>query len=347
MRENGDIDKTTRGQYVEVFGLVSQSGRLLNRTKGIVIKQIEGTGRIEVSLCPEGRVASFKPDCLRLVVGASAEELQDARDAAGPALRAAAGNSEAQQACDISDPADAFRAPERDRSRSWSPPPEAIKAASAAAALASSAAAARGLSAGQAEAHGSAAAEAMLAQARQAARMSAGQPPVAAGQPAPANKAEAASFGEQPVEQGRPRSKAAQQGGQQAPVPNVAAAAPGKGAPRSLEEVQVGHTIQAVGLKGDDKTLNGETGVVKEILGFSHRSRRFVVCFTQLAINANGDLAQQEMKKTLTVDNVCLPGKVEVASSEDSSSESQKRSRRKSKRSRSRRRDRRSRSRRR
>eukprot|EP00404_Azadinium_spinosum_P001667 CAMPEP_0180431116 /NCGR_PEP_ID=MMETSP1036_2-20121128/8236_1 /TAXON_ID=632150 /ORGANISM="Azadinium spinosum, Strain 3D9" /LENGTH=351 /DNA_ID=CAMNT_0022436873 /DNA_START=77 /DNA_END=1132 /DNA_ORIENTATION=- len=351
MGEHEDRERTTRGQYVEVLGLVSKSGRLLNHSKGIVIRQLDVTGRIEVSLCPEGRVASFKPECLRPVIGASAEELQDARDAAGPALRAAVGDLEAQQTCEISTPAAAFQEPVRERSRSWSPPPEAMQAASAAASRASSAAIARGLSAGQAEALGSTAAEAMLAHARQAAKMQgnlqgAGQQHVATGQPAVAQNTQAACGVQQGSLGGRPPSRPAQQGSLHAPVSTAAVTAL-KGAPRSLEEVQIGHSVQAVGLKGEDKTLNGETGVVQEILGFSHRSRRFVMIFSQLAINAHGDLEQQEIKKTLTVDNVCLPGKVEVESSESSSSESRRRSRKKSKRSRSRRRSRRSRSRRR
>lgn len=282
---NEELEKWTRGQYVEVFGLQSQAGRQLNRQRGIVIKVNDATGRIEVCLGAEGKMASLKPECLRLVIGASAEELQDAKDVAGPALR------EAQEACgqpvdqvapsaDTSQPAER----ERSRSRSWSPPPEALRAASVAATQASSAAVARGLSSEQSEALGAAAAEQSLANAKQAAKL---QSQAAGDQHAATHDASSTSGVSDPM----------------------GIASRGEKPRNSVEDLKVGDTVQAIGLKGADKELNGEDVVIQEFQGFgSGRNRRYVVSLTKLIIDDNGELAEQKRVLTLTAKNISLKG---------------------------------------
>lgn len=111
-----------------------------------------------------------------------------------------------------------------------------------------------------------------------------------------------------------------------------------KGKPRSLSDVEVGDTLEASGLKGADKEWNGEKGTIKEMLGFSNKSRRYVVRFAQFTINGAGDLAEKEKILTLTSDNVCLPGgfaikKSRSRSRSSSSSSSSSRSRQKKKKS--------------
>lgn len=308
---NAEVQKFTRGQYVEVFGLQSQAGRLMNRQRGLVIQTNDATGRIEVCLGAEGKIASLKPECLRLVVGASVEEIQDAKDVAGPLLRAAQ-EAGAQQEPDITASTASFQPTERERSRSWSPPPEAVRAASVAAQHASSAAVARGLSAEQAEACGAAAAEESLRLQKHASMN---------------NAAQASS---DPV--------------------SLEAATDEKMVHNSLEHLKVGDSIKVIGLKGDEADLNGLEAVVQDFQGFGGpRNRRYVVSCTKLVINEQGELAEQKRVLTLTSKNIKLPGdgaaETEPTCAPDIPEEDKRRKKKSSsKRSRSRRRKRRKRS---
>jgi len=314
------IETWARGQYVEVFGLQSQAGRLLNRRKGIVIKTSDDASRIEVCLAPEGKMTSLKPECLRLVPEASAEEMQDAKDVAGPDLRAALESSEqpapTAQIHDLTDSPEPVRQPERERSRSWSPPPEAVHAASVAGQQASSVAVAQGLSSEQAEALGASAAEQFLAWARANLQKQGGRHQAAVPTPAQAPNVSvsnrAATFEKKPC--------------------------------NSLEDLKVGDSVKAVGLKGAENEMNGEQFVVQSFKGFGGpRSRKYVVSTMRLIINDQGDPAEEKVVLTLPAKNIRLPGDeqpfVDSSDSSDSSSKG-KRSKKKStsKRSRSRRR---------
>lgn len=322
MIDNIEMDKWTKGQYVEVFGLQSQVGRVLNQQKGIVIKANDDTGRFEVCLGDEGKITSIKLECLRLVPGATAEEIQDAKDVAGPALRAGQ-ESEGQPVQEITGSSETPFAAQRERSRSWSPPPEAVRAASVAGQQHSSAAVARGLSSEQAEALGAAAAEQSLAHAKQVANLQKRQQ---GAQQASVIKAPEASS-----------------------VPASGGAATLKKKPGiSFEDLKIGDSVQVKGLKGADKELNGEHFVVQDFQGWGGpRSRKYVLSTTRLVIDALGDPAEQKKVLTLPAKNIRLPGGMEsIDSSADSKSRSRSRKKKKStsKRSRSRRRKRRSRS---
>merc|ERR1711920_275511 len=76
---------------------------------------------------------------------------------------------------------------------------------------------------------------------------------------------------------------------------------------KALANVKVGDKLEAVGLKGKDKELNGTAGTVEEVVGFSN-SRRFRVRFSTLVINAAGDLDEKHIVKILDADEACLPG---------------------------------------
>jgi len=313
---NAELQKPTRGQYVEVFGLQSNAGRLLNRQKGMVIKTNEATGRIEVCLGAEGKIASLKPECLRLVAGASAEEIQDAKDVAGPALRAAAQEAGEQQVNDSTADTETPQPQERERSRSWSPPPEAVRAAAAAAQQASSWAIGRGMTSEQAEELGSAAAEQSLARAKQA-----------ASEQTHASSNNAAQASGDPVPSGATNSEKLQ---------------------KSLEHLKVGDEVKVVGLKGAEADLNGLDALIQDFQGFGGpRNRKYVVSLTKLVINDAGDLAEQKRVLTLSSKNIRLPGdgtvEVEATHSSDEAEATKKKPTSK-KRSRSRRRRRRRRS---
>lgn len=324
------LEMFTRGQYVEVFGLQSQTGRLLNRLKGMIIKANADTGRFDVCLNTgaEGKMASLKPECLKLVPGASAEEVQDAKDVAGPALRAAqkddnpAAESVVQPEEDVSCSTRIPSPERRERSRSWSPPPEAVRAASLAGQQASSAAVARGLSTDQAEAIGAEAAQDLLKR-----------------------KQEEANLQKQNGNHNGSTDNAPQKSSDMA----AGGAAPiQKRLCKSLEDVQVGDKVQAFGLKGKDEELNGETFTIKDFRGWGGpRKRKYVVSTIRLVINAQGDPAEEKKVMTLPAKNVRLPGDqgdYEDSNGSSDSSKASKRSRKKSrpKRSRSRRRRRRS-----
>lgn len=308
---NGELEQLTGGQYVEVFGLQSQTGRQMNKQKGTVIKALPETGRIEVCLGPEGKIVSLKPENLRHVPGVSAEELQDAKDVAGPALRAAQQESGAAPTDDIIHDAAAPSPPERERSRSVSPPPETVRAASQAGQQASGAAMAQGLSIDQAEAAGAAAAAEFLMRAKQEAKLQRQQ----GGQPA----------------------------AEEVLIPAKAATVEKKPC-SSLEDLKVGDSVKVVGLKGKDEELNGETFVVDNFRGWGGPAKRkYVVSTTRLIIDAAGDPAEEKKVLTVPGKNIRMPGDdapyVESCSSSSSSS-SRARKRSKRKRSRSRRRSR-------
>lgn len=296
-----------RGQYVEVFGLVSQTGRLMNKQRGIVIKANDCTGRIDVCLGAEGKMASLKPQCLRLVPGASPEEIEDAKDVAGPALRVAQDSWAQPVHDDIPASTADSGPPKRERSRSWSPPPEAVRAASLAGAQASSAASARGLSSVQAEALGAAAAEQLLQRMQQESNLQ------------------------------------KQSEDQATDVSVTGGAATLKEKPcSSFERLQIGDSVQAVGLKGADAELNGKRFVIENFKGWGGpRSRKYVVSTTMLVIDKQGDPAEQKKVLTLLAKNILLPGAAEsgpIESSDDSSSSKRSKKKSTSKRSRSRRR---------
>jgi len=330
MTGSSGLEMFTRGQYVEVFGLQSQAGRLLNRLKGMVISANADTGRFEVCLNTgaEGKMASLKPECLRVVPGASAEEVQDAKDVAGPALRAAQKDdisfteSLAQPEDDITTSTTIPSPLQRERSRSWSPPPEAVRAASVAGQQASSAAVARGLSSEQAEAMGAAAAQDLLRRTKEASDLQKQRPNHHASVDNAAQKSRDRVAGE--------------------------SAAIDKKPCKSLEHVQIGDKVQAIGLKGKDAEMNGETFVIENFVGWGGpRKRKYVVSTNRLIIDAQGDPAQQKKVITVPAKNIRLPGDqapYEDCSGSSSSSKASKRSRKKSKpkRSRSRRRRRRS-----
>mmetsp|Transcript_26915 Transcript_26915/g.52761 ORF Transcript_26915/g.52761 Transcript_26915/m.52761 type:complete len:369 (+) Transcript_26915:70-1176(+) len=315
-----ELEKWTRGEYVEVFGLQSPAGRQLNRQKGIVIKADDETGRIQVCLGPQAKMASLKPECLRSVPEATAEEIQDAKDVAGPALRAEQ-ESEAQPGHDISTSTSTPGLPERERSRSWSPPPEAVRAASLAGQQASSAAIARGLSSEQAEALGAAAAEQFLARAERETHVQ-------------------KQRGPQHASMGNPVKASSASGSNGAPAPE-------KKTPSSLEFLNVSDTVRVIGLKGTHEELNGERFTIENFKGFGGpRNRKYVVSTTRFIIDAQGDPAEEKVVLTIAAKNIRLPGDESefIDSSEESSSSKRTRKKRTSKRSRSRRRARRGRS---
>lgn len=305
-----EAEKRSRGEYVEVFGLQSQTGRRLNRKRGIVIKANDDTGRIEVCLGPEGKITSLKPENLRLVPEATAEEVQDAKDEAGPALRAAQGIGASPEHDIISTATPA--PPQRERSRSWSPPPETVRAASVAGQQAASAAVGRGLSSAQAEAFGSAAAEQFLARSKQAAHVQKRQ----GGQCASTNK-------------------------------SVGATSLERKTPNSLEQLKVGDSVQVIGLKGADQELCGQRCVIDRIVVLNATSRKYVVSTNRFIIDAQGDPAEAKVVLTIAAKNIRLPGddSAFIDSSGESSSSKRPKKKRAAKRSRSRRRSRRARSR--
>jgi len=307
-------EKRSRGEYVEVFGLQSQTGRLLNRKRGIVIKTNDDTGRIEVCLGPEGKITSLKPENLRLVPNATAEEMQDAKDEAGPALRAERGLG-AQPEHDIStsaappspSSAAAHYPPQRERSRSWSPPPEVVRSASVVSQQAASAAMARGLSQDQAEALGSEAAEQLLARAKQQAHL--------------------------PKQQGGQRAST-----RSSPRRSAKAASAALGVlrgPKSVQLLEVGDMVRAVGLKGTDKELESNEFKIERIVVLNATKRKYVVSTNRFVIDAQGDPAVEKAHVTIADKNIRLPGddSVFLDSSEESSSHKKSKKKRAAKRS--------------
>lgn len=63
------------GACVEVYGLESESGRVLNGQRGIIQQSIEATGRLQVRLGPD-KIVSLKPASLKKVELTVAERLQ-------------------------------------------------------------------------------------------------------------------------------------------------------------------------------------------------------------------------------------------------------------------------------
>jgi len=284
-------EKRSRGEYVEVFGLQSQTGRRLNQKRGIVIRTNEDTSRIEVCLAEgksDGSVTSLRPECLRLVADATAEEIQDAKDEAGPALRAGQ-EIGAPPDHDIRDQSELKFAnrspPRRERSRSWSPPPETVRAAAVAGQQAAGAALSRGLSTAEAEALGSTAAEQFLARSKQQ-----GHSQKQGGQSASTNKA-ARSSG--------------------ASVSNAAASF-ARNTPTSLQDLKVGDSVQVVGLKGADAAQPGQCFVIEQVVVLNGLgkadSRKYVVSTNKLVINAQGDLAEEKVMLAIAGKNIRLPG---------------------------------------
>lgn len=280
-------EKRSRGEYVEVFGLQSQTGRRLNQKRGIVIRTNEDTGRIEVCLAEgksDGSVTSLKPECLRLVADATAEEIQDAKDEAGPALRAGQ-EIGAPPDHDISTTAASRSPPRRERSRSWSPPPETVRAAAVAGQQAAGAALSRGLSHTEAEALGSTAAEQFLARSKQQEHSQ-----KQGGKSASTNKA-ARSSG--------------------ASVSNAAASF-ARNTPTSLQDLKVGDSVQVVGLKGADAAQPGQCFVIEQVVVLNGLgkadSRKYVVSTNKLVINAQGDLAEEKVMLAIAGKNIRLPG---------------------------------------
>jgi len=280
-------EKRSRGEYVEVFGLQSQTGRRLNKKRGIVIKTNHDTGRIEVCLAEgksDGRVTSLKPECLRLVPDATAEEIQDAKDEAGPALRAGQ-EIGAPPGHDISTTAASLSPPRRERSRSWSPPPETVRAAAMTGQQAAGAALARGLSAMQAEAFGSEAAEQFLARTKQQAHSQ---------------------------KQGGQRASTRKAAGSSSVSVSNAAASFARNTRYSLQDLKVGDSVQVVGLKGADAAQPGQLFVIEQVVVLNGLgkadSRKYVVSTNKLIIDANGDLAEGKSVLSITAKNIRLPG---------------------------------------
>jgi len=285
-----DPEKWSRGEYVEVFGLQSQTGRRLNKKRGIVIKTNDDTGRIEVCLAEgksDGRVTSLKPECLRRVTDATAEEMQDAKDEAGPALRAGQ-EIGVPPGHDISATAASLSPPQRERSRSWSPPPETVRAAAATAQQAAGAALSRGLSHMQAEALGSEAAEQFLARSKQ-------------------------------------QAHSQKQGGQRASATNAAASRVGS-APDALQDLKVGDSVRVVGLKGTNAGLSGQRFVIEQVVVLNGLgkadSRKYVASANKLIIDAQGDPAEEKVLLPIAAKNIRLPG--DESAFVDSSDESVK-----------------------
>jgi len=247
----------------------------------------------------------------------------------GPALRAAqkedipAAECLAQADDDITTSTTIPSPLQRERSRSWSPPPETIRAASVAGQQASSAAVARGLSSEQAEAIGAAAAQDLLKRTKEEANL--------------------------PKQGGNHHASVDNAARKSSDRVAVGAATTTEKKPcKSLEHVQIGDSVQAVGLKGKDEELNGETFVIRDFRGWGGpRKRKYVVSTTRLIIDAQGDPAEEKKVMTLPAKNIRLPGDqtaYEDSNGSSDSSKASKRSRKKSrsKRSRSRRRRRRS-----
>jgi len=281
-------EKRSRGEYVEVFGLLSQAGRRLNKKRGIVIKANDDTGRIEVCLGPEGKITSVKPENLRLVPEATAEEIQDAKDEAGPALRAAQGDAASHDHDTNINTAMPQPPPtQRERSRSWSPPPDVVRAASLAGQQAASTAVARGLSSAEAEAAGSAAAEQFLKRSKQAG------------------------------------SVQNLQGGQCASMKATAGAINlEKKTPDSLEQLRVGDSVRVIGLKDPYQELCGQSCVIERVVVLNATLRKYVVSANRFIIDAQGDPAEEKVVLTIAAKNIRLPGDESafVDSSDESSS---------------------------
>lgn len=282
-----EAEKRSRGEYVEVFGLQSQTGRRLNKKRGIVIKTNDDTGRVEVCLAEgksDGKVTSLKPECIRLVTDASAEEIQDAKDEAGPALRAGQ-EVGAPPGHDISTTAASLSPPQRERSRSWSPPPETVRAAAATGQQAAGAALSRGLSNMQAEALGSAAAEQFLARSKQQAHSQ---------------------------KQGSQCASASKAAGPSSASVSNAAADFVRNAPSSLQDVKVGDSVRVVGLKGTDAAQPGQRFVIEQVVVLNGLgkadSRKYVVSTNKLIIDAQGDPAEEKVVLAIAAKNIRLPG---------------------------------------
>jgi len=342
LKAQSERQKTTRGKYVEVFGLESEKGKLMNGQRGIVIKKVEASGRIEVSLGKDGKLTSLKPECLNLVVGADATELANAKEIAFPHLKAAMEELQSQMSQGNSTDASASATQahlDAERERSWSPPPEARQAASSAALQAASMASSRGYSAEQAEAYGAAAAERALQYAKEVdkaqkiaakAQAAAGMRPGAPGTvpgivgmvpglvpgmvqgmvPGMVQTMHGVVAGLVPgMVQGMVPGMVPVQGNVFAAAP---AAPPPPAAPRevptSLETCKIGDSVEAFGLKGGDlEALNGDKGVIQNMLGWTHK-KRYLVKFEMFVIDDNGDLAAKDKVVTLTAENLRLPG---------------------------------------
>jgi len=279
-----DREKSTRGRYVEVFGLESEKGKLMNGQRGIVIKQNGATGRIEVSLGSEARLTSLKPENLNLVTGAPVAEVVNATDIAFPHLKAALEEEQEQfqpRKDEPVPPPAAALPPQDERDRSWSPPPEIRKAASDAALTATSVASARGCTPEQAEAYGAAAAERTIYFAREAFKVQA-----AAASPADMPSKTVSSLTSSGTIPGATKEREALQ---------------------SVDEAQIGDTLEAFGLKSADAEVNNERGVIQNILGWSNR-KRYVMRFKVFVIDDNGDLGEKEKTITLTSRNLRIPG---------------------------------------
>lgn len=78
---------------------------------------------------------------------------------------------------------------------------------------------------------------------------------------------------------------------------------------RSIDDLTVGDLIEVFGLKGFQAQYNGQTGTILQIGALGRIQRgAFMIKFSELVIDSNGELAEKGQAVTLSRANVRVPG---------------------------------------